>query len=133
MISFTVTARRIDGHISVVSNARSEISLGTDIEGNDDALNPMEILMAALCACMIKGVNRVTPLLNFTITDLSISVTANRQDAPPHVASMHYLITVDSPESDDRLALLHENLQKFGTVTNTIAAGTRLTGELVRK
>lgn len=132
MVSFTVNAQRLNHHLSVVGNGTSEVSLGTDMEGNDDALNPMEILMGALCACMLKGINRVSPLIGLTINGVSISVSAERQDSPPQVATMRYRIAVDSPDSDEKLELLHDNLVKFGTVTNTIAAGTDLRGELVR-
>jgi len=42
-------------------------------------------------------------------------------------------IIVDSDESDARLALLHENVKKYGTVFNTIAPGTQLSGVMRRK
>jgi uncharacterized OsmC-like protein len=132
MMSFSVTARLLDNHLSTVTNGTSDIALGTDMQGNDDALNPMELLMAALSACMLKGINRVTPLLGLTIEAVTITVEADRQDSPPLVSSMRYRIVVESPDSDEKLQLLHDNLLKFGTITNTIAAGTTLRGELVR-
>lgn len=132
MMSFSVSAHTLDQHLGTATNGTSEMSLGTDMAGNDDAFNPMELLMAALCACMLKGINRVTPLLGITLTAVNVSVSADRRDSPPHVAAMRYTISVESPDSDEKLELLHDNLMKFGTVTNTIAAGTTLTGELVR-
>jgi uncharacterized OsmC-like protein len=133
MTSFTVTAHRVDDHISQVKNPNTVVALGTDMEGNEDALNPMELLASALAACMIKGTNRLMPLLPVDIQSMEISITATRQDSPPKVASMEYQIVVESSSDDDRLALLHENLTKFGTVTNTIAAGCELRGTLVRR
>jgi uncharacterized OsmC-like protein len=132
MTSFRVSANRLDHHLATVSNQTAEVSLGVDLAGNQDALNPMELLMGALSACMIKGINRLTPLLGLQIDGVTMEITATRRDTPPGVESMHYRIVVDSPDSDEKLALLHENLQKFGTVSNTIAQGTALTGELVR-
>ena len=35
--------------------------------------------------------------------------------------------------SDQRLARLHENVKKYGTVFNTVSPGTELNGVLVRK
>jgi uncharacterized OsmC-like protein len=133
MTSFTITAHRVDDHISQAGNEHLTLPLGTDMEGNIDALNPMEMLMAALAACMIKGTNRLMPLLPIRIDSMDITFTATRQDSPPKVAAIDYQIQVASPDDDDRLALLHENLVKFGTVTNTIAQGTTLRGTLVRK
>jgi len=39
---------------------------------------------------------------------------------------------VDTDESDQRLALLHENVRKYGTVFNTVAPGTSISGEIRR-
>lgn len=102
------------------------------MQGNLDALNPMELLMAALAACMIKGTNRLMPILGISVTSFRMEMTAARNDSPPKVDHIEYRIVVESPDSDEKLGLLHENLRKFGTVTNTIAAGTALSGTLQR-
>lgn len=133
MMSFTIRAHRVDEHLSQAANEHTSVSLGTDMAGNTDALNPMELLMAAVAACMIKGTNRVVPLLALDVRSIEITLTAIRQDAPPAVERIDYEIVVDSPDSDEKLALLHENLLKFGTVTNTVAAGTTLQGTLTRR
>jgi len=45
---------------------------------------------------------------------------------------IRYEIAVDTDETDARLALLHENVRKYGTVFNTVAPGTTLHGQLRR-
>lgn len=52
---------------------------------------------------------------------------------PPRIESITYEIVVDTDEPDRRLALLHENVKKYGTVFNTVAPGTDLSGVLRRK
>jgi len=47
--------------------------------------------------------------------------------------SITYKLIVDSPESGRRLELLHDNVKKYGTVFNTVFAGTELSGTLIRK
>ncbi len=47
--------------------------------------------------------------------------------------SITYEIIVDTMESDQRLDLLHDNVKKYGTVFNTVSAGTELSGVLIRK
>jgi len=42
-------------------------------------------------------------------------------------------LIIDTDESDHRLELLHTNVRKFGTVSNTIAAATHLEGVIRRK
>jgi hypothetical protein len=52
---------------------------------------------------------------------------------PPRMESIRYEIVVDTDEPDRRLDLLHDNVKKFGTVFNTVAPGTDLSGVLRRK
>lgn len=45
----------------------AEVALDTDLAGRRDAMNPVELLLSALAACMLKGIERVTPMLGFRI------------------------------------------------------------------
>jgi uncharacterized OsmC-like protein len=82
---------------------------------------------------MIKGIERVTPILKFQLRGVEVKVDGVRQDVPPRMESITYEIIVDTDESDQRLNLLHENVKKYGTVFNTVSPGTDLRGVLVRK
>jgi uncharacterized OsmC-like protein len=131
-LSFRVMAHRTDAHGSVARCKGAELSLDTDLSGRPDAFNPAELLLAALSACMIKSIERVTPILKFQWRGVEVRVHGVRQDVPPRLESIDYEILVDSDESEQRLALLHDNVRKFGTVFNTVAPGTRLSGVLRR-
>lgn len=88
--------------------------------------------MAALAAGMIKGIERVIPMLKLELRGVEIFLLGMRQDVPPKLESIDYEIRVDSDENDHRLELLHENVKKFSTIFNTIAPGTQLKGVLHR-
>ena len=133
MLKYSVQARRIDDHGSVATTKDAEIILDTDVKGRPDAFNPAELLLAAVAACMIKGIERVTPLLKFELRGVEVSLRAERQDSPPLIVSIDYEIVVDTGESDHRLDLLHTNVRKFGTISNTVAKATRLEGTIRRK
>lgn len=130
---FHVASRRIDAHGSTSQCKQAEIALDTDLAGNPEAFNPAELLLAALSACMIKGIERVMPILKFELTGVEVIVDGVRQDVPPKMESIRYEIIVDTDESEQRLALLHENVKKYGTVFNTVAPGTDLSGSLRRR
>ena len=132
-MQFDVTSVRVSAHMSEARCKDALIPLDTDMTGNPEAFNPAELLLAALSACMIKGLERVTPLLKFELRAVEVRVHGVRQDVPPRLESIRYEIIVDSDESDQRLALLHENVKKYGTVFNTVAPGTNLAGELRRQ
>ena len=131
-MSFHVEARRVDAHGSLARCKNAEIALDTDLAGNADAFNPAELLLAALSACVIKGIERVAPILKFSLRGVEVRVHGVRQDVPPKMESIDYEIVVDTDEPDRRLELLHENVKKYGTVFNTIAPGTQLSGRLER-
>ena len=131
-MQFVVTARRVDAHGSLARCKEAEIMLDTDIGGRPDAFNPAELLLAALSACMIKGIERVAPILKFRLRGVEVRVHGVRQDVPPRMESIDYEIVVDTDEDDRRLALLHDNVRKYGTVFNTVAPGTALSGTMRR-
>lgn len=129
---YQVITERVDVHTSLAYCKEAEITLDTDVQNRDDAFNPAELLLAALSGCIIKGIERVTPILQFRLRGVEVRITGVRQDTPPKMESITYEIIVDSDESDRRLELLHDNVRKFGTVFNTLAPGTQLSGVLRR-
>lgn len=132
LLEYRVEARRVDEHGSVAQCKSAEIVLDTGLAGRPDAFNPAELMLAALAACMIKGIERVAPMLRFAHRGLRIRLLGVRQDAPPKFSRIEYEILVDSDEPDQRLELLHTNVRKHGTVFNTVAAGTELVGRVER-
>lgn len=131
-MTFNVVSRRVDAHGSEAECKDAKLVMDTDLSGRVDAFNPAELLLAALSACMIKGIERVTPILDFDLQGVEVRVHGVRQDVPPSMESIEYEILVDTQESDHRLELLHENVRKYGTVFNTVQPGTQLSGTIKR-
>jgi len=132
-MTFDVEATRRDAHGSIARCKRATIELDTDVAGNPDAFNPAELVLAALSACMIKGIERVTPIPGFYLRGVEVRVHGVRRDVPPGMESIEYVIVVDTDEEDRRQELLHDNVKRYGTVFNTVAPGTALSGVLRRK
>jgi uncharacterized OsmC-like protein len=132
-MEFHVVSTRLSAHASQARCKRATLALDTDLGGNPDAFNPAELLLAALSACMIKGIERVAPILKFGLRGVEVEVHGVRQDVPPRMESITYEIVVDTDEPDRRLELLHDNVKRYGTVFNTVSPGTELSGVLRRK
>lgn len=133
MLSYAVTAERTDSHGSLARTKQAEIILDTDVAGRQDAFNPAELFLAAIAACMIKGIERVAPMIHFDFRGVTVRLEAERQDSPPRIIAIRYEIVVDSDETEQRLELLHTNVRKYGTISNTVAAAVPLDGALRRK
>lgn len=132
MLEYDVVAKRQDAHGSVARCKDAEIVLDTDVNGRRDALNPAELFLAATAACMIKGIERVAPMIHFAFRSVEVRLHGVRQDSPPFMSSITYDLVVDTDENDRRLELLHQNVRKYGTISNTVAAATKLEGKIVR-
>ena len=132
MLEYRVNARRLNPHGSIAACKQAEIVLDTDPGGRPDAFNPAELFLAAIAACMIKSIERAIPLLKFNLRGVGVKLHGVRQDSPPKMLSIDYELIVDSDENDRSIELLHYNVRKFGTISNTVAAAARLEGRVVR-
>jgi uncharacterized OsmC-like protein len=122
MLEYNVVAKRQDAHGSSAHCKDAEITLDTDVKGRLDAFNPAELFLAAIAACMIKGIERVAPMIHFQFSGVEVRLHGVRQDSPPFMSSITYDLIVDTDEDDHRLDLLHQNVRKYGTISNTVAA-----------
>lgn len=132
MKTFTLTAERTDNFGSLAHTHGVDLILDTSANGRPDAANPMELMLASLAACMLKGIERHSPALQFKLRGASISLTARRPEKKAQVESIEYLIVLETDESDSRLELMHKNLLKHGTMFNTLKHGTDVFGRLER-
>lgn len=132
MLTYTIHARRTGPAAAEARTKDARLELDTDPAGRADAFNPAELLLAAVAACMLKGIERVTPMLSFAIRGAEVRVHGERQDAPPRMTRIEYELVVDTDEADARLSLLHRNVRKYGTIFNTVAAATELVGTIRR-
>jgi len=132
-LTYNITAHRIDNHGGVARTKNAEVVLDTDINGRLDAFNPAELFLASIAACMIKGIERVTPMLKFDLRGVEVELHGVRQDSPPKMISIDYELIVDTDETDQRIELLHTNVRRYGTISNTVAEATKLKGVIRRR
>lgn len=132
MLEYRVSAHRVDAHGSQATTKNATIVLDTALDGRLDAFNPAELFLASIAACMIKGIERVAPMLNFRMRGVEVHLHGVRQDSPPKMVSVDYELIIDTDENDHRLELLHSNVRKYGTISNTAAAALELVGTVRR-
>ena len=97
-----------------------------------DLPGPADVLCAALSACILKNVERFAHMLPFRYQSANVLVVAERKAPPPLIVKMRYELEVVTDEPDDRVKLLHHNIQKYGTITNTLGKACEVTG-VIRK
>lgn len=128
---YQATARVAPGGEGYIDTQQSRIEFDGSAGSGETLPGPAHLLAASLCACMLKNVERMSELLRFKYSGASIEVEATRGEPPPRIVSLRYTLRVETEEPEQRLSLLHRNILKHGTITNTLAAQCDLQGELV--
>lgn len=123
---------RPGGHSRIRCN-ETDVKADTGTYPDGTRPGPAELLCAALAACLLKNVERYSGLLSFEYEMAGVEVEAERRDVPPAMTRMHYRLEIVTNEPIHRVELLHRNVRKYGTITNTLAAAVELTGEVVAR
>lgn len=125
---YDVTATTTGTGVSTIRTKRSDLRFDSSPRQGDELPGPADLLTAAFAACILKNVERMSELLPFAYEEATVEVTAERQDAPPKITRVTYDLTVVTDESDQRVDLLQRNIERHGTIFNTIAAVCDVTG-----
>jgi uncharacterized OsmC-like protein len=131
-MDYHIRAERIDAERSRVRCKKAELTIDTKVAGSETLFNPAELLLTSIAACLIKGIERISPQIHFRYKGVLVDVYGERQESPPKMVDINYSIEIDTDESDERIDLLKRNIEKFGTIYNTLAESTGLTGTIVR-
>ncbi|MCT4579795.1 MAG: OsmC family protein [Flavobacteriales bacterium] len=92
--------------------------------------NPAELFLGSLSACMLKNVERFSQMMHFKYSKATITIEAKRTEKPPQLENIKYRLTIYNDDAKLNLPLLKKNLERFGTIYNTIKLATSITGEI---
>lgn len=130
-----VSAQLYEAHGSVRAGGEGRLDahgLATAFDATagrlDNQPGPADVLCAALCACILKNVERYSHMLPFAYLSATVKVIAEREESPPRIVRMRYALEVITAETPDRVELLHRNIQRFGTITNTLGKACDVAG-----
>lgn len=129
-MTYAVSASTHPGGTASVHARTSDIAFDGSVQAGETLPGPADLLCAALSACILKNVERFSHMLTFRYVSASVEVTAQREEPPPRIVRMRYRLRIVTDEPAARVELLHKNVRKFGTITNTLAAACELTGEI---
>lgn len=129
-MNYSVEASSNAGQNASVRIKHSEVSFGITAESDEELPNPAELFLASFSACILKNVERFSVLLKFDYSKAELTVNATRLENPPRLDEINYLLKVYS--EDDRLNtdLLKKNIEKFGTIFNTVKASCSVNGRI---
>lgn len=129
-MDYSVSAN-IEAHLTASFTSKgTSVSFGITSE-QDELPNPAELLLGSFAACCLKNIERFSTLLKFEYDTATIEVNGERQEKPTKLIAINYSIRIQSSDPHLNLELLHKNLQKFGTIYNTLKETLAVNGDIV--
>lgn len=130
LLKYQITASSISNNDATIRIKQSEIDFGTTPETADNLPNPAELYLGAFSACMLKNVERFSGMMHFTYTKATVEVNATRLENPPRMDNIDYKLTINSNDPKLNKDLLKRNIEKFGTIYNTVKLSCTITGTI---
>lgn len=108
----------------------SEIVFGITPESAESLPNPAELFLGSFSACILKNVERFSVLMHFEYSHAEIIVEATRLEKPPKMDEIKYELKVYSHDTNLNIELLKKNIEKYGTIFNTVKSSCSVIGEV---
>lgn len=109
---------------------QSNIDFGTTSKTADTLPNPAELFLGAFSACMLKNVERFSGMMSFSYTKANVKVSATRLEHPPRMDTIEYNLTIYSNDEKLNTDLLKKNIEKHGTIFNTVKLACSISGTI---
>jgi uncharacterized OsmC-like protein len=127
-MNYHINASSLSNQDAKLHIKESNIDFGTTTKTAESLPNPAELFLGSLAACMLKNVERFSELLKFSYSKATLQINATRLESPPRMDNIEYELTIYSDDINLNTALLKKNLEKFGTIYNTVKLSSTISG-----
>ena len=129
-MNYSVKAEASSKSKASIHIKQSEIPFGITPDTADTLANPAELFLGSLSACILKNVERFSEFMNFEYSRAEITINATRLEKPPRMDEINYELRIYSKDSNLNLDLLQKNIEKFGTIYNTVKISCAINGTI---
>ncbi len=129
-MNYHIKASSTSNQDAVIHIKQSNIDFETTLKTAKILPNPAELFLSSFAACMLKNVERFSEMMKFNYTKASLDVNAKRLDNPPRMDSIIYNLTIYSSDNKLNTVLLKKNIEKFGTIYNTVKLSCAISGTI---
>ena len=132
MHAHTILATRISGALGEARAREVVVPIETTVVGREDAMSPLELLLAAVAGGVLAGVEQAAATLSFHLAGASVEVCGV---CPGHATTLavEYDLSVETDETDGRLVQFHEHVRHAEGLLRLGALGAHLTGRVRRR
>ncbi|WP_159023579.1 OsmC family protein [Formosa sp. L2A11] len=129
-MNYQINASAISNQDAEIHIKSSHIDFGTTSQTADTLPNPAELFLGSFSACMLKNVERFSAMMKFSYTKATVHVEAARLENPPRMENIHYDLKIYSTDKKLNVDLLKKNIEKHGTIYNTVKLACAITGTI---
>lgn len=127
-MEYHIKASSVSNQDAVIHIKQSDIDFGTTPKTSETLPNPAELFLGAFASCILKNVERFSGMMKFSYTKATIEVNATRLENPPRMEHLIYNVTIYTNDKKLNTDLLKKNIEKFGTIYNTVKLSCAISG-----
>lgn len=132
MQTYAVRLRRVDDAHVTATVREYTLVLGAKRADAAAGFNPVETLLAAMGDCLLTALHYVSGLSRVPMSDVWLEAEADRQDRPPVVTAIRYVLHVATSVSDERVQRLIALAEANSTVFQTLGRSIPIEGRWER-
>jgi uncharacterized OsmC-like protein len=129
-MNYHIKASSTSNQEGIIHFKQLNMDFGTTSKSSETLPNPAELFLGSFSACMLKNVERFSGMMKFTYTKAILEVKATRLENPPRMDSIVYNLTIYSKDKKLNSVLLKKNIEKFGTIYNTVKLSCSIIGTI---
>jgi len=129
-MNYKILATSLSKNDATIQVKESIIAFGTTTKTAITLPNPAELFLSSFAACMLKNVERFSVMMKFNYEKTVLEVTAARFENPPRMDDIMYTLTIYSNEDKLNVTLLKKNIEKYGTIYNTVKQTCSISGNI---
>lgn len=130
-MNYTIKAVSKADDDAIIRVKQSDIGFGTTEKTSDTLPNPAELFLGSFAACILKNVERFSAMMRFSYEKATLTVNAERLKNPPRMDRLTYELTIYSHDEKLNDVLLKKNIEKFGTIYNTVKQVCEISGTIL--
>lgn len=129
-MEYQIKASSTSNQDAVIQIKQSNIDFGTTSKTAETLPNPAELFLGAFAACILKNVERFSGMMKFSYSKATVEVNATRLENPPRMDRIVYNLTIYSRDKKLNADLLKKNIEKYGTIYNTVKLSCTILGTI---
>ena len=129
-MNYQINASSVLNQDAIIHIKESKIDFGTTAATAESLPNPAELFLGAFAACMLKNVERFSKMMHFKYSKTALVVNATRLENPSRMENIVYDLSIYSPDTTLNVDLLKKNIEKHGTIYNTVKRSCAISGTI---